>query len=294
MKPFYKRNYLKAWQLIKKNPWLLFFGLFASILGFMPEIRVIFNFNPTNDFIASGLLSWTSIFQTFFTTNIPFSGFLAVMGLFFLLAIVIVLAVSSQGALINSTVATKQNFKNNWRVGIEKFWPLLGVNLLNAILSIIFISVIISPLLYFLSNSYEGGLFYLLVSIITFFLLMPIVIIVFFVTRYGAAYVVIKHRNVWESFTDGWLLFRLNWLVTIENAILLTIVFLVYGALLSGIIALTILPMVIMGLLLNALSPLAFYIFFILSSLLTILFFWLVSPSTVLTTILFGLIFSWR
>jgi hypothetical protein len=270
MKPFYKKNYLKSWQLIKKNPFLLFFGLFASILGFMPEVKVIFNFNPNNDFVASGLLYWTNIFQIFFAKDVPFSGFLAIMGLFFLMAIVIVLGISSQGALINATTSNNQNFKKNWQIGLEKFWSLLGINLLNAILSIIFMAIIINPLISSLSNFYEGGLLYLLISIITFFLLIPMVIIIFFITRYGAAYVIIKHKKTWEAFSDGWLLFKLNWLVTIENAILLTFVFLLYGALLSGVIALTILPIVILGLLLNFLSPLAFYILFILGSLLTI------------------------
>ncbi|MDQ5938864.1 MAG: hypothetical protein QG642_554, partial [Patescibacteria group bacterium] len=34
MEPFYRKIFAQSWQIIKQNFHLLFFGLFASLLGF--------------------------------------------------------------------------------------------------------------------------------------------------------------------------------------------------------------------------------------------------------------------
>lgn len=224
---FYRKVYPKSWQIIKSNLSLLFFGLFASILGFH-EIKVLFDLNDANpDFLGSVILFWGSLFKTIAVVEISLGSLPALLGLigmFILLAIVVILAVSSQGALIYSTsLKGKLKFLDCFQKGLEKFWPLFGLNIINTLIGYFFVSFVLNPLISFISIS-NVWLLHLVLSIFAFFILLPLIIIISFITRYGVAYIVLKNQKVMEAFINSWYLFKINWMITLENAIFLSIV----------------------------------------------------------------------
>lgn len=251
---FYRKVYPKTWQLIKNNPTIWFFGMFASLLGFY-EVRALFNFSDKfPDFISSNIQSWIDIFITFSTVDMGWSNLpdvLALFGLFILFSILTILAVSSQSAL--TYAATEKNSKNikdpmgeQLKKGVEKFWPVFGLNIINSLIGYFFVSLILSPIIYFLSNTSDWQV-YMLLSIFAFFVLVPLIVIVSFVTRYGIAYVVIKNQKFTEAFVNSWILFRVNWLITLENAVLLVgVTFLTMIAIVTALVIIFI-PFVMMA-----------------------------------------------
>jgi len=281
---FYGKIYPVAWQIIKKNYYLLFFGLFASVLGFFSEANSFINLNGDQpDFISTNIIQWGRIMKALMesgTTIGSFSGLLGVVSIFVVMAIVIVVTVSSQGALIHSAyynnLKSKNKdkgafFKENFRVGLDKFWPLLGLGIINSFITFFCILLIINPLVYFITMMNLGPIMFLLLSIIVFFILIPLVIMVSFVTRYGAAYIVIKNQKLLDAFVNGWLLFKANWLVTIENAIVLFFVTIIYSFALSALLALTFIPIFIVSLLMSDANIVFSYIISSLGSFIAIL-----------------------
>ncbi|RJQ33683.1 hypothetical protein C4566_03270 [Candidatus Parcubacteria bacterium] len=283
---FYGKIYPAAWQTIKKNYYLLFFGLFASVLGFFSETNTFLNLNNTEpDFISANLIHWSRIMDAIINSGSTlgsFSGLLGIVSIFIIMAIVVVITVSSQGALIHSAyhnnLKGKKNntskglfFKENFQVGLEKFWPLLGLGLIHSFITFFFIIFVIDPLIYFVTMLDLGPLFILLLSIIIFFVLVPMVVVISFVTRYGAAYIVLKNQKLIDAFLNAWLLFKINWLVTIENALVMIFITIVYSLILSGVMALAFVPVIIVSLLLSTTNPVLFFIISTVGSFLGVL-----------------------
>ncbi|MBT6691651.1 hypothetical protein HOB10_04960 [Candidatus Parcubacteria bacterium] len=234
----------------------------------MQEIKILINIDKVEtDFISTNIVQWLSILAKFATENLSWAAFASYMIFFLFAAIALVVSISSQGALIHSVSGNKKtgktsSFKKCLQAGVEKFWPLLGMNVLNSLISVFFIIIVIEPIVYFLSASYVGELLYLLISIVTFFLLLPLAVVLSFVTRYGAAYIVLKNQKLTTAFVNAWILFKINWLVTIENAILLILFSMVYSLLLSGAIAVALVPLLVLSILLSFINPIAFSIIF--------------------------------
>lgn len=279
MDSFYKKIYKKSWLTIKNNYNLLFFGLFASILGFY-EVRILFNLNNVGpDFLSSNLINWFRIFAIFSTTNlasISFGGLMNMIGMFMFSAIMVVLAVSSQGALISAAVEKTNGkgskFNKHLQLGLQKFWPLLGLNVVNTLIGYFFVMVVIEPLITFVALSATTWFLYMILSLVVFFVLIPLVIILSFVTRYGVAYVIIKDNKFIDAFYNGWNLFKVNWLVTIENAIFLLFVTLIYFILLLSLLVFIFTPFLILGLFL-AFNMFVFWAIFTIGIFLTVIVF---------------------
>jgi len=253
---FYHKVYPKSWQALFKSPSLLFFGLFASILGFN-ELKIIFNLTDTApDFISSVVMSWVEIFMLFSSAQLGWSNMpdlLMLFGLFVIFSIATILAVSSQGALIKASLEskkTKESFISYLKTGVEKFWPLLGLNLINTLIGYFFIVLVIEPIIYFLASNNEW-IIYILLAIVTFFVLIPLVIMISFVTRYGAAYVVLRNESLPQAFTHSWELFKANWIITIENAFVLTVITVAYFLALITLIMFIFVPFLIFATLMS-------------------------------------------
>lgn len=236
---FYRKIYPNSWKLLKDNWILVFFGLFAYMLGFN-ELILLYSLG------GSGADMLASLFQSFYESLYVVSlsqmtlsnlNILAILGVIFMLyAALIIMAVSSQGALIASTKIKKTlSFKERLRKGVDKFWPLLTVNLLNTIIGYFFVVIIIDQLIYVVANYNIDWLSDLLMSIIIFFIFIPFIIAISFVTRYCASYIVLEDQDVDTAFMNGWRLFRVNWLITIENALFLLLITLVYFALMQTV-----------------------------------------------------------
>ncbi|MBT7553171.1 hypothetical protein HN670_01750, partial [bacterium] len=116
MDSFYRKVYLRSWQIIKNNWYVLFFGLFVSALGLTGDFKVLSNLE-TSDIVSTTLLDWLNIFQTFATADMTWDKMptlVMLLGTFLFFAVILVMAISSQGALIKATAnGDKKNDKNN-------------------------------------------------------------------------------------------------------------------------------------------------------------------------------------
>lgn len=241
---FYRKIYPLAWQIVKKNPSTWFFGLFASLLGFY-EMKAIFNFSDKfPDFISANIKSWIDIFTTFSSVSMSWANvpdILALFGIFVFFSIITILAISSQAALTYSASFKNQKYikeslMEQLKRGVDKFWPVFGLNIINSLLGYFFVSLVLTPIIYFLSATTNWQI-YVLLGLFTFFILIPLVVVISFVTRYGIAYVVIKNQSFTQAFINSWLLFKVNWIITLENAVfLLGITFVAMITLISSLV----------------------------------------------------------
>ena len=228
MESFYRKVYLRSWRIVKNNWYLLFFGLFVSTLGLTGDFKALSNLEA-NDIISTTLVDWINIFHTFAVADITLDKLptlLMLIGTFLFLAVILVMAISSQGAIIQATAndhkkTNKNTLINNLQTGVENFWPLFGINILNKLISFVFVVGAIIPIIYLLSLSQNASFMNFLMTIIVFFVLVPIAVIISFVTRYGASYIIIKKQSLTQAFFNAWRLFRVNWIISLENALAL-------------------------------------------------------------------------
>ncbi len=286
MGSFYRKIYLKSWELIKNNCYLLIFGLFVSLLGFR-EIRMLFNLNNLeSDFVTYGMLYWLDIFKLLFSAEFTVENMptiLNILGVFIIFAILLVFIISSQGALIKSCVnkidkSKKDKYLYNYQkffynfikylqVGIEHFWNMFILIILNGLVLIILISGIIIPMIDIIAkNDYSGGINFFL-SIVAFFMLVPLLVIVSLVTRYGLCYIIIKKDKVFEAFLNGWRLFRANWVISIENSLFLLLITIIYILIVSVITTIIAAPFLILASLLGTINYTAFWFIIMTGSL---------------------------
>ncbi len=234
MEPLYRNILKKSWEMLKKFKWMWFFGLFAALLGNGGEIDILAQykkltnapefltnlrenitvFNPST--IGQGLIE--SLGDSPFSVII----FIATTLIFLLLAIWLITV--SQGALIESAsridTNKKVDFKNAVKKGQEKFWPIFGLNIITRFVLYFILVVLAMPfsVLYLLTDS---SIALTTITIFAFILLVPIAIILSFILKFAFAYVVIKNQKAIDSFILAWRLFKENWLISIEMAVIL-------------------------------------------------------------------------
>ncbi|MBT4349863.1 hypothetical protein HOD19_03780 [bacterium] len=280
MESFYRKVYLRSWRIVKNNWYLLFFGLFVSTLGLTGDFKALSNLEA-NDIISTTLVDWINIFHTFAVADITLDKLptlLMLIGTFLFLAVILVMAISSQGAIIQATAndhkkTNKNTLINNLQTGVENFWPLFGINILNKLISFVFVVGAIIPIIYLLSLSQNASFMNFLMTIIVFFVLVPIAVIISFVTRYGASYIIIKKQSLTQAFFNAWRLFRVNWIISLENALALLALTILYGLIIISLLAFVVTPFLILGYLVAQISIFGFWILIIAGSLAAIILF---------------------
>jgi|APSaa5957512622_1039677.scaffolds.fasta_scaffold37169_2 hypothetical protein len=270
---FYRTVYPKAWQITRKNPVVWFFGLFAALLGYY-EIETLSGLaNNFPDFISTNIKSWVDIFVTFSNANLTWSSLpdvLALFGLFILFSAITILAISSQASLTYTASAKgKQSVKKSLGLqlqnGVDKFWPVFGLNIINSLIVYFFLSMVVMPLIYFLSNA-NDWVIYIILGLFVFFILVPLVIIISFVTRYGIGFVVIKNQKFTDAFVNSWLLFRINWIITLENAFLLLLITILSIVAIITLMVFAIVPFILISFMIPILAPMLMLIgYFVLA-----------------------------
>lgn len=232
----YRTILRRAWQNAWSHKYLWFFGLFAALLGNGGEMELIMR--GSDGSLGSGIMTgWkevmeTGIFSSGALQNIirlahdePFSLFLALTTLFIiglLVLFILWLSVVSQAAIVHNTAKEKHDkehdFKDGIMMGIKKFWPVLGLNLVMQIItSLIFTAIAIPVFLGMSRSSLAGNLLFIALFII----FIPISIILSFVVKYAIAFTVIKGQKFLTASASAYRLFKDNWLVSIEMAIVL-------------------------------------------------------------------------
>lgn len=231
---FYRHILKKAWEIAIKNKYLWFFGLFTALLGNGGEYEIFLKtfsednqelFPNLNNLTSTGIFSAEGLRNTVKTAVTDPVNFSIVMGILLvslvLVAFLVWLVIISQAALVNSSAKIIQNKKTTFRDslagGIDKFWPVFILNLINrgiliAILALLFLLIV--------KNSGLVSITY----IISFIILIPLAIIFSFIIKYSVGYVVVKGQKLTAALQNGMRLFKENWIISIEMALLLALI----------------------------------------------------------------------
>jgi len=297
------RNILsQASRVTWRHKYLWFFGLFAALLGNGGEYEILIRslsgdigqgFFPSFRNIAS-----TGIFSRNILTNIgqiikndPFSlVMLLIVGLIilFLVGFLVWMMIISQAALVNNSAAIitgkkspVPRIKEGVLAGIKNFWPVFGLNIIIKI--IIYLAFILVGLPIIFSMVQTGRPIASFLYLILFLIFIPLAIALSFMIKYSIAYVVIKGSNFFQAISQGWSLFKRNWLVSIEMAFILFFInFLVGLGIILAVLILTI-PFLFLALLFYNLFSLAGFWLIAFISLIILLFIIIVSGAALAT-----------
>ncbi|MFH0853384.1 MAG: hypothetical protein V1853_03170 [bacterium] len=239
---FYRDILKRAWQLTFRNPFLWFFGLFAALAGngeeydsFFNNIKFVGNTQLNLDELIAARADgrWTEFWDNIgaaFGDNIGSIMLIVLAGLvaLFLFACIVTI---SQASLIRVASQAEDgkpiSFLDSFTTGMRCFWKLLGLNI-TMLLSIYLPLVVIGLPVLFIYLANPSVAWAMVLGLLIFFLLIPVGIVVAFLTKYAAAFIVIKKAGVYQSVRLAWKLFLRNWLITIELGLLLLIINVIY------------------------------------------------------------------
>jgi len=234
----YRHILKRAIKATWKFKYFLFFGLFATFFASTGVFNMILTLISGN--VSESLLPFFgNLFQFINPGNFDNLALIALnqpinliiiltlfLSFIFLLVILIWISVVSQAALVNSAAMEvsekKHDFKSALNSGIDNFIP---VFLLNIIIKTFFYTG-----LFILSSSFvakffsEATVFSGFSFTFLFVLFVCIIVIISFVVNYSIAYIVLKGKKLKEAILAGFNLFKNNWLISVEMALLLFVV----------------------------------------------------------------------
>lgn len=218
------------------------FGFFTAILGGGGEYEILLDGSrrmteEATSFPFISKLIDLGVFSSSFFIDLgklilvdPFTFFVSLFILVLFLSIFVFLlwiTITSQAALFDSISRLhdrkKISMRKEFYVGMKYFGPVLGLNIIAKVIASIVLMVIGLPLYYFVFQTDSPG-WILFIYLLAFLVFLPAVIIIYFVTKYAIAYVVIGKKRFLESLDFGWKLFAKNWLVSLEMAAILLII----------------------------------------------------------------------
>ncbi len=231
-----KRSALITW----KNKYLWFFGLFASLLAGTGSFKLSFsgqgdawngNFLDTlGRFLGVG--SSTSLIGNIalyykhdpVATTIFLIFFSIVC---FLFVFLFWMAVVSQAGLVSDSSKIIKSGKNTeasatiasgMNAGHKKFWPVAGINVVTALLIILFSAMAGAPLVFMTTGN---DMTLMLVYMVLFVVLTPLVLIISFLGKFAVCFSVVKGKKFFDSMEDALKLFGKNWLISVEMALIM-------------------------------------------------------------------------
>jgi hypothetical protein len=225
----------KGWKLTSKYPWLWFYGLFALLLS---SNGGEFDFYFRNVDTLISLSQWKAGFENFFSA---FQGqwiVLVVLGVIFLAAVLIVFyfSIISQNSLIYSTgrrSSVQLTFTSVYNEARKFFWPSFWINILAKLTIFIIITLLAIPYLVWVNKIY-------LVAVI--FLLIPVVLVVSFIAKYALNYVILEKEKLGSAIKKAFILFKKNWIVSLEMAGIIFILSLALGLALLLVVGIIVAP----------------------------------------------------
>jgi hypothetical protein len=262
MKFFYRPLLKQALQLSWRNKYLWFFGLFAALLGNGGEYNVLINnlnlvvdqgtlLDVAKSLYQGGSLSlvgnnFTSLFTNFSITSLLGFLFFLAIGVF-----LVWLAILSQAALVSGAYKLQRNaptnFSTDFVVGKRNFWKVLWLNILGKIV-IYGLLVILSLPFFVIFLNQDGSAWMNVILILSFIIFVPITIIISFLIKYAVIYVVAQGETAKAGLRSSWLLFKKNWIASLEMAAILFVINIAAGiGLLLSLLILSV-PFILLGL----------------------------------------------
>lgn len=249
----YREILKQAWKISWKNKILWFFGFFASLISFGAELKIFSRafsqesglkiINNIGLFIKTGIFSKNALYNlSYLIKTEPWSAILLFLILIVTLAIslfFIWLATTSQISIIdavkkiNKEDKEKINIKDQIKKSKNKFWPVLGMNVLIWLI-INGVTLLISLLLVVIIIQNKSSL--LAIYGLLFIIFIPIILFLSFMIKYAIAYIVIDGKKISDALKSGWELFKKNWLISIEMSITLFFINILAMAIISIIV----------------------------------------------------------
>lgn len=236
----YRQILKKAFDITFNNKHLWFFGLFVSFLGISGEYLSVYKAfqrlqqtNPLvswwNDFLFEVGVPASVLWQGFkeILLSNPFQlamPFLILVAFLIIIIFLIWLIIVSQGGLIEavSKIYKKKTsvFSEDLRSGMINFNKIFGLNLIERI--IIYILLLLVGVFSFLIAKVNIALGLLIILLV--FVLMILIMIASFIIKYAICYSVISDKGFKDSIILAYDLFKKNWLLSIELAIILLLI----------------------------------------------------------------------
>lgn len=256
-----KQALIIAWQ----HKYLWFFGLFATIVaasGF--EYQFLTGNLQTgvleNPYYYAGsivvalealglfILGIVDLFKYDLLTIV--NTFTVIIIVLTLLTAFLWLSISSQGALVAASqklIASKKkvsslSIRKFLTIGHQNFWSILTLNILVKVAVMLILSIISLPLIFLLSK-YSISL--TLIYTLAFIIFVPLAIAASLMVKYAIAYKVLDGESLLDSIKKSWIMFRDNWLVSLEMGVILFLISFVAGLLLVIVLSIVILPYLI-------------------------------------------------
>lgn len=250
----------KAWAITKKYKNLWFFGLFVAILGLSGEYEILIRafYNPAIQTTDQGIIEaaiegaqsgWADAIITNQTslTNV-WNSIISQPSALIFIALIIVLAVAislfliwlsviSQIGLIKNADQNSKNRKATLNQGIDfavtKFWSVLLSNIILKIIIFLLFLILGFAIIALSGQGLLGTILYYLAFII----FVVIVFTVSFLIRYQIMYLILNKESFFKSWKSAFDLFKNNWLISLEMALILFL-FYILAAILTSLIAL--------------------------------------------------------
>ncbi len=240
METIYRLILRKALKISWKNKWLWVLGFFAAVIGngsvYEALLRGFNNisegrsvFYTFREYLESGIfgmISWAKLSALWESDASAFGlGIFTILLMMCLLAILITLGVIGQGgvvsAVINLDEDKKPSMKSSFRVGVERFWPILELNVMTKVVLLgflLFLAYLVSLLTFTSEAAYN------FVYVLAFIVFVILGIIIYFLTIYGTAYVILRGKGSFGALKSAWRLFSKHVLLNLEMGLLLFVV----------------------------------------------------------------------
>ena len=236
----------KSWLITKKFKSLWLFGIFATLVSSGGEYEIISRaiYNPTgggffNDIINSFRLGidnglamsgghlwqniWIALTQN--TQSLLTAIAILIIAVAITLFIIWLVTVSQIGIIRNTALADKnKKFTVNEGIafGNANFWPVLLSNVILRVVLFVLFWVIGKEIIFL----YKSGTWGVLAYYLSFIVFVIITLIVSFIIKYQIYYLLLKKKKFIESFRLAWELFIKNWLISLEMALIMFLVYL--------------------------------------------------------------------
>lgn len=243
---FSYRSILKqAWTIAWKHKYLWFFGLFASlaVAGGSMEYQFLTqglgqgfldgSYQNLNGLLAlSELLQsvWLGIISLFNQNIIIIINTITIILLTLtLISIFVWLAISSQAALVDNIKRILNpkkklsilSIRDGIAIGSRHFWSVLGLNILIKLMIAFAFFLISLPLLFLVLSDSSA---FVIAYTILFVIFVPVAVSLSLIVKYAISCRVLENKSVMSSLETGWYLFKKNWLISLEIALILFII----------------------------------------------------------------------
>jgi hypothetical protein len=238
----YRPFFREAWNLTRTRRGLWIFGIFAALLstggvvdvGMASIKKVKGGGNLLEQLMDSTFIGYELAAQ--YMTQLQIlgpdrSGTIIVVSAA-VAGLLIFIATISQSALILGLKKNHvPNSKELKKEAHAHFWPLLGLGLLNKVLTSLLIMLMMLPLFYFYisTSAYSATLFFVLMMIF-----IPAIIIINIIYMFALMELVLRKKSFFDSIHLGAQLFAKQWIAAFEYGLLLFFIVFFAGLLLIG------------------------------------------------------------